>query len=105
MPSLDGPQIIINDSPQMDLRIKCVRAQRVYGSLVDHRFEVKCTIRHPSGHFEYTASDLWLDIESFSRFVEELLGAQQGTHTGATLKNVGEMFELHLARDGMGFRT
>jgi hypothetical protein len=105
MSCLDGPQIVINYSPEMDLRIKCVRVERVYGPSLDHHFEIRWVIRHPSGSFEYSASDLYFTVESFDRFAEELRGIQQGTGRGAALKNLDEMFVLRLARAGMRFQA
>jgi|SRR5882672_4058895 len=94
---MDGPQITINYSPKVDLRIKCVKAER-YRQVgwVEYRFEVKCRLPHPSGTFEYFASDLCFDQDSFIRFCEELRAMQQGARNVAALKNVGEMLELRL---------
>jgi hypothetical protein len=91
------PEIIINYSPMLDLRITLVRAQSYEGiSLPEYFFEVDCRLRHPSGSFTYSVSDLCFDPKSFVRFSEELRGLQQGLRQEAALKNVGEMMILSL---------
>jgi len=97
MASFDGPQIVINYSPELDLRIRCVSAchYRDAGG-EEYRFEVKCRLRHPSGSFEYSCADLCFDINSFARFEQELRNVQQGAGDQAALKNVGERFVLRL---------
>lgn len=91
------PQLVINYTPKLDLRIACVHVQG-YGAVVlpEYRFEVDCRLRHATGSFTYSVSDLCFDLQSFSRFSKELQGMQQGFRQEAALKSVGEMMILHL---------
>lgn len=94
----DLPQITINYSPKLDLRIQCVSAERYrHVGSVEHRFQVQCKLRHPSGTFEYCVADLCFDVDSFMRFAEELRGIQQGAGDRAALRNVGDMLVLSVA--------
>jgi hypothetical protein len=102
----DLPQITINYSPKLDLRIQCVRAERYrHVGHVEHRFEVKCRLRHPSGTFEYFVADLCFDLDSFSRFEEDLRGIQRGEGNRASLRNVGDMMVLSLAGSPRHFQA
>lgn len=102
----DWPQIAINYSPKLDLRLRCVSAHRIrQAGWVEYRFEVKCRLPHPSGSFEYSAADLCFDIESFARFGQELLGIQQGKGNQAELKSAGEMLALRLAGNSRKFHA
>jgi hypothetical protein len=93
---MDGPQITINYSPQLDLRIKCVKAQRYrQAGGVDYQFEVKCRPPHPSGMFEYSASDVHFDLDSWTSFLKDLRGLHHGTGNLAVLQSVSEI-ELRL---------
>jgi hypothetical protein len=97
MSSSDLPQIVINYSPQLDLRIACVKAERYRPTgRIEYYFEVKCKLRHPSGTFEYSAADQNMDPNSFARFGENLRGIQQGARNDAVLEAVTETLELRL---------
>ena len=94
----DLPQITINYSPKLDLRIACVRAERYRPTgRIEYYFEVKCKLCHSSGKFEYSAAELCMDPDSFARFAKELHSVQQGGRKDAVLEGVTEMLELRLA--------
>jgi len=94
------PEIIINYSPKLDLRITLVRAQSYEGiSFPEYFFEVDCRLRHPSGSFAYSFSHLCFEPRAFTQFSEKLRSLQQGLRKEATLKNVGEMMVLRLTGD------
>jgi hypothetical protein len=102
----DLPQITINYSPKLDLRIQCVRSERYrHVGHVEHRFEVKCRLRHPSGTFDYSVPDLCFDVDSFTRFGEELRSIQQGKGDRAALRNVGDMMVLSVAGRARHFQA
>ena len=94
------PEVVINYSPMLDLRITLASVQG-YGevSRPEYRFEVDCCLRHATGCFTYSVSNLCFEPESFSRFSGELQSLQQGLRQEAALKNVGEMMVLRLAGD------
>lgn len=100
------PQLAINYAPKLDLRITCVHVQG-YGTtaLPEYRFDVDCRLRHATGSFTYSVSELCFDLQSFSRFCEELRGMQQGLRTEASLKSVGEMMILHLEGNSRALRA
>jgi hypothetical protein len=93
------PALIINYSPQLDLRITFAEAVH-YGGLAcpDYRFEMNCCWRHPSGTFGYSADNLYFGLDGFERFAEELQRLQQGLRREAALKDPGEMVVLRLGR-------
>ena len=95
------PALIINYSPQLDLRITFAEAVH-YGGLArpDYRFEMTCSWRHPSGTFSYSADNLYFGLDGFERFAEELQRLQQGLRQEAALKDPGEMVVLRLERKG-----
>jgi len=95
------PELIINYSPQLDMRITFAEAVG-YGGLArpDYRFEVNCCWRHPSGAFGYSADNLYFGLDGFERFSEELQGLQQGLRQQAALTDPGEMVVLRLERNG-----
>lgn len=102
----DLPQITINYSPKLDLHIQCVRAERYrHVGHVEHRFEVKCRLRHSSGTFEYLVVDLCFDLDSFSRFAEELRRIQRGEGDRADLRSVGDMLVLSLTGSPRHFQA
>ena len=106
MSRLTLPQIVINYSPKLDLRITCVSALRYrQAGWVEHRFEVKCRLRHPSGNSEYSVANLCFDADSFARFGQELRSIQRGTGNQAALNSVGEMLELCLTGDSRGLQA
>jgi hypothetical protein len=94
------PELIINYSPQLDLRITLAEAVH-YGGLArpDYRFEMNCSWRHPSGTFGYSADNLYFGLDGFERFAEELQRLQQGLRQEAALKDPGEMIVLRLERE------
>ena len=94
---LGRPELVINYAPELDLRIAFASAQG-YGevALPEYRFEVECRLRHSTGSFTYSVSNLCFDLESFARFSRELGGLQQGLRQDAALRNVGEMMILRL---------
>jgi hypothetical protein len=95
-----GPEVIINYSPKLDLKITLVRARSYEAvSLPEHFFEVDCRLRHPTGSFAYSFSHLCFEMKSFTQFSEELQSLSQGLSREATLKNVGEMMVLSLKGD------
>lgn len=98
MALLSGPQLSISCAPELDLSLTCVRAQAYEVASPEYRFQVKCRIRHPTGHFEYFAKDLCFEPDSFARFAEELHSIQRGAADSAALKSVGEMLVLQLDR-------
>src|SRR5579863_5629193 len=91
------PQLIINYAPELGLRITFAHAQG-YGGIAspEYRFEVDCRLRHSTGSFTYSVSDLCFDLQSFSKFSKELQGMQQGLRQEAALKSVGKMMVLRL---------
>ncbi len=91
------PEVVINYSPKLDLRISLLAAQG-YGRIAhpSYRFEMDCRLRHPTGSFSYSANDLYFDLESFERFSAELQGVQQSLRQEAALKDVGQMVVLRL---------
>lgn len=91
------PELIINYAPELDLRITFAHAQG-YGGIAspEYSFEVDCRLRHSTGRFTYSVSDLCFDLQSFSKFSKELQGMQQGLRQEAALKSVGEMMVLRL---------
>ena len=93
------PELVINYSPQLDLRIAFAEAVH-YGGLArpDYRFEMNCCWRHPSGTFGYSAHNLYFGLDGFESFAEELQGLQQGLTQEAALKDPGEMVVLRLER-------
>ena len=93
------PELIINYSPQLDLRITFAEAVH-YEELArpDYRFEMNCSWRNPSGTFSYSADDLYFGLDGFERFAEELQRLQQGLRQEAALKDPGEMVVLRLER-------
>jgi choline kinase len=100
------PELVINYSPALDLRITFVYAQGYEEvSLPEYRFAVDCLLRHASGCFTYSVSDLCFDIKSFASFSTELQGLQQGLSQQASLKNVGEMMVLRLEGNSRGLRA
>jgi len=97
---LHRPELVINYSPQFDLRITLASVQEYdFVSWVEYRFDVDCQLRHPTGSFTYSASNLCFELQSFARFSEELQGLQQGLKHEAALKNAGDMMILQLAGD------
>jgi len=97
---VNRPEIIINYSPKLDLRITLVRAQSYEGiSHPEYFFEADCRLRHPSGSLTYSFSHLCFEPRSFTQFSEELRGLQQGLRKEAALKNVGEMMVLRVKGD------
>jgi len=98
--ALNRPEIVINYSPKLDLRIALVEVQsHEEVSLPECFFEVDCRLRHPSGTFTYCFSHLCFEPKSFARFSEELRSLQQGLGKEAALKNVGEMMVLSIKGD------
>jgi hypothetical protein len=93
-----GPQLSVNYASELDLSLTCVRVQAYEVASPEYRFEVKCRIRHPTGHFEYFAQDLCFEPDSFARFAEELHSIQRGAAYSAALKSVGEMLVFQLDR-------
>jgi hypothetical protein len=100
MTLLKGPQLSINYTPELDLSLMCVRVQKYEVVSPEYRFEVKCRIRHPTGHFEYFAEDICFEPDSITHFAEELHNIQRGNADSAALKNVGEMLVFQLDRSG-----
>jgi len=96
----DNPELCVNYSPDFDLRITCVTAQRYESAFSEYFFEVKCRLWHPSGFFDYRVDHLCFEPNSFARFSEELRCVQQGTADRAALKNLGGMFVFQLDRNG-----
>jgi hypothetical protein len=91
------PELVINYSPTLDLRITFAFAQGYEDvSLPEYRFEVQCRLRHASGSFAYSGSNVSFDIKSFARFSTELQGLSHGLIQEASLKSVGEMVVLRL---------
>jgi|SRR5579864_667454 len=93
------PELFINYSPQLDLRITFAEAVH-YGGLArpDYRFEMNCCWRHPSGTLGYSADNLYFGLDGFERFAEELHRLQQGLRQEAALKDPGETVVLRLER-------
>ena len=93
------PALIINHSPQLDLRITFAEAVH-YGGLArpDYRFEMNCSWRHPSGTFGYSADNLYFGLDGFERFAEELRRLHQGLTQELALKDPGQMVVVRLER-------
>ena len=92
------PELVINYAPELDLRFALASVQG-YGNIAlpEYRLAVDCRLRHPTGSFTYSVSDLCFDLQAFAKFAEELKGMQQTR--SATLKNVGEMMVFRLVGD------
>jgi hypothetical protein len=105
-PPLNLPQVVINYSPKLDLRIALVAAQG-YGGIAhpDYRFAVECRLLHPTGSFSYSANDLYFDLESFENFSAELQGMQQGLRKQAALKDVSQIVTLRLEGNSRALRA
>jgi hypothetical protein len=87
-----SPELIINYSPKLDLRIALVSVEDCGGNACpDYRIEMRCCLRHPSGAFTYSADDLYFGRDSFSKFSFELQKLLQGLAEHAALKDMGEM--------------
>src|SRR5258707_11442169 len=100
MAHLSGPQLSINYTPELDFTLMCVRVEKYEFASPEYRFEVRCRVRHPTGHFEYFAQDLCFEPDSFAQFAEGMRNIQRGTADTAALKNVGEMLVFQLDRKG-----
>lgn len=94
----DGPQLYVNYSTELDLRIRFAKAQRYHGGHTEYFFEVKCHVRHPTGYFEYFVDHLCFQPRDFTDFAGQLHAIGQSIAESAVLKNVGEMFVLQLNR-------
>jgi hypothetical protein len=92
-----GPQLYVNYAPELDLSVGCVEVVRCVGVSVDvYPFEVRCRFRHPTGYFEYSANDLYFELEMFSHFVRDLRDIGRGIASSASLKDMGQIFVLQL---------
>ena len=96
MSRLDWPQLQIDFSPELDFHLVCITAQQYKVGFVEYFFEVKCHVRHPSGHFEYFVDHLCFQPDDFTEFAAGLRAMQRGTASHAVLKNVGDMLVLQL---------
>lgn len=93
------PQLIINYSPQLDLRITLAEVLDYAGAaLPDYRCEVNCCWRYARGSFSYCAENIYFASDAFARFERELHGVQQGQREEAALHDPGEMVVLRLER-------
>jgi len=100
------PELDINYAPELDLRITFAHVQGYEGNASpEYRFEVDCRLRHATGSFTYSVSDLCFDLQSFSKFSKELQGMQQGLRQEAALKSVGEMMVLRLEGDSRALKA
>ena len=100
------PELVINYSPHLDLRIALVSVQDYEGNArPDYRMEMHCRLRHPSGEFTYSADDLCFDLDAFAGFSSELQKLQHGSAEQASLKNVGEMVVLELKGNSGALRA
>ena len=99
MDNSNSPHLHITYSPHLSLRFQFLSAERVasVGS-VSWQFALHCTIRHSKGQFTYDASDLYIDIDAFERFHDELASIAAGKRRDAELRDAGRMvcFALHL---------
>jgi hypothetical protein len=97
------PELIVNYSI-LNLRIKLASVQCMANAAwIEHRFEVDCRLRHPTGSFTYSVSNLCFDLKSFERFTKELRDLQQGRRSDAALTNVGEMLSLRVGGNSRNF--
>jgi hypothetical protein len=101
---LQKPELRINYSPKLDLRIALASVQG-YGGIAspEYRFQIDCLLRHPTGCFTYSVSNLCFEPESFVRFSGELRELQQGLGQAASLRSVGDMMVLRLEGNSRKF--
>lgn len=95
------PSLIIRYSSDFSLSIRLLNV-RVYEVVSpDYRFEFACRIRHPTGEFAYTATDIFFALEVFRDFVQELDAIRRGKSDHAQFHDHGQMIEFSLnVRDG-----
>jgi len=97
------PGLIISNSI-LNLRITLASAESQGNQAwIEHRFEVDCRLRHPTGSFTYSVSNLCFDVKSFDRFSQQLRELQQGARQDAALRNVGDMMVLQLEGNSRNF--
>jgi len=100
------PELVINHSPQLDLRIALVSVRDYEGNArPDYRMEMHCRLRHSGGEFTYSADNLYFDLDAFAEFSSELQKLQQGSAEQASLKSRGEMVVLKLKGNSRALRA
>jgi hypothetical protein len=86
------PHLVLNFDPRLDLKITLASESSQGGFVApEYRFAIDCQLRHLSGSFSYSATDLCFEPESFARFSRELEHLQRGLSQRAALSNVGGM--------------
>jgi hypothetical protein len=102
--NLDRPSLVIAYSQNFSLEITCTRAQEYtrvgLPGVKEYFFATHAKIRHPTGYFEYRASDVCFDIAGMERFLQSLTEVRGGRSARAKLSEVGEMVVLDLELKG-----
>ena len=66
------------------------------------RFQISCTIHHPTGIFLYQADDIWIDFETLDQFIGELGRIVNHLKGTATLICLAQTFKFELFRQDKG---
>jgi hypothetical protein len=99
-------QLVLNFDPRLDLKITLTSESSQGGFVTpEYRFAIDCQLRHSSGSFSYSATDLCFEPESFARFSQELGQIQRGLSRRAALSNVGGMMTLALEGHSRSLRA
>ncbi len=94
------PELIVNYAPELDLRLTLAEALDYGGAATpDYRFEIDCCVRHSTGTFRYTATNIYFELKAFQRFSEQLERMRQGLTRQAALSDPGEMVVFRLEGD------
>lgn len=98
--NIDHPSLVIAYSASFTVEITCTRAQQYtkvgMPGVKEYFFATHVKIRHPTGYFEYQASDICLEVAGVERFLQSLMAIRAGRSSHAQLTDVGEMFVLGL---------
>ena len=91
------PELIINYSPTLDLRIVLAEA-RSFGHVAtpEFRFELNCHVRHAMRTLQYRDPRVFFDLNAIQRFLKQLKAMQQGTMRQAALTDPGDMVVFRL---------
>lgn len=83
-------------APNFDITLIVVEVSRNIMPAV--RFQVSCTLQHPSSTFSYQADDIWIDFETLDQFIGELGGIINHLQGAATLMCLAKMFKFELSK-------
>jgi hypothetical protein len=94
------PELIINYAPELDLRFTFAELLSYGGAASpDYRLEMDCCVRHSTGTFRYTATDIHFEPKAVQRFAEQLERMRRGLTRQAALSDPGEMVVFRLEGD------